>query len=130
MGHYGKQITAKTTKLQDWLTHPNAPQDAWKTMETDEISNATGLSTGYISQILIKVVALTYGLEFSEAKQQRDIARAGNKGTATPPQTIKQINELLKDESRGEVAQILDLSYSTIARHDKKKNVDRRKNEQ
>ncbi|MDE0316639.1 MAG: hypothetical protein OXM61_17270 [Candidatus Poribacteria bacterium] len=122
-----KKLPPKQQILQDWLIHPNTPQDAWKTMKTDEISNATGLSAGYISQILIKVVALTHGLEFGEAKQQRETARAGNKGTPTPPETIERMNELLKDKSRDEVAQILDISYSTVARHDKKRKKRRRK---
>ncbi|MDE0634757.1 MAG: hypothetical protein OXI43_02735 [Candidatus Poribacteria bacterium] len=121
------RLPPKQQKLQDWLTHPNTPKDAWKTLKTDEISNATGLSAGYISQILIKVVALTYGLEFGEAEQLRAAARAGNKGTPTPPETIEQINQLLKEKSRGEVAQILDISYSTVARHDQKRKRRRKK---
>ncbi len=114
-----KKLSKQQQKLQDWLIHPDTPQDAWKTMTNDQISKATGISQGYINRILIKVVALTYGIKFSEAKQQRNSARAGKLGTRTPIETIEKMNKLLREKSRDEVAHLLDLSYSTVARHDK-----------
>ena len=122
-----KKLSKQQQKLQDWLTHPDTPQDAWKTMTNDQISEATGISQGYINRILIKVVSLTHGIEFSEAKQQRETARAGKLGTRTPIETIEKMNRLLREKSRDEVAHMLDLSYSTVARHDKTRKELKRK---
>ena len=122
-----KQLSKQQQKLQDWLTHPDTPQDAWKTMTNDQISKATGISQGYINRILIKVVALTHGIAFSEAKQQRNTARAGNPGTRTSLETIEKMNRLLREKSRDEVANELGLSYSTVARHDKTRKKRKRK---
>ncbi|MYF99896.1 hypothetical protein F4212_12325 [Candidatus Poribacteria bacterium] len=123
----GKKLSKQQQKLQDWLTHPDTPKDAWKTMTDDQISEATGISQGYINRILIKVVAQTDGIAFSEAKQQRRTARAGNLGTRTPTETIEEMNRLLREKSRDEVAHILNLSYSTVARHDKTRKKQKRK---
>ena len=86
------------------------------------MAKATGISKGYINRVLIKVVSQTLQIEYHTAKEMRVNARAGEKGMAISTELVQKINTLLMEKDRATVAAELNLSYSTVARHDKTTN--------
>ena len=104
--------------ISEWILDPNTPKNAWQTMTYDQMAEATGISKGYINRVLIKVVTQTLKLEYHIAKEMRVNTRAGEKGMAISTELIQRINTLLTKKDRATVAAELNLSYSTVARHD------------
>ncbi len=112
--------------ISEWIIDAKTPKDAWQTMTYEQIAEATGISKGYINRVLIKVVAQTLKLEYQQAKEMRLNARAGEKGVAISTELVDRINALLTEKDRATVAAELGLSYSTVARYDKKTKKNRK----